>query len=46
MIEKINNEKVAREVEIMKREEEVKKQIDFFMQKERDARIAVVFFQK
>jgi hypothetical protein len=43
-IEKINNEKVQREVEIMKREEEMKKQIEFIMKKEHDGRVAVTYF--
>lgn len=42
----LTKQKVTKEIEIMKREEEINKKIEIFLKKEQEARLAVTFFSK
>lgn len=42
----LTKQKVTKEIEIMKREEEINKKIEIFLKKEQEVRLAVTFFSK
>ena len=44
--EMLTKQKTTKEIEIMKREEEINKKIEIFLKKEQEARLAVTFFSK
>lgn len=45
-MESVTAAKVAREVELMKRDEEMQKKVEMAQKKESDARVAMTHFQK